>query len=272
MIRDLTYAEVEQEKARNDFEAGFGNLPTEVALRSLQPKMSTVVFRSEAIKWNPNGVYELFEEEGLLTKQIAVNDSERVVWFVTAEQMPVRWGDFKTFAEVTHHRYIVHCDVDNGLIFINSSDNDGVHEALAKAVGGEDAALIRGDVVYRVLSQIQRRIPTNIGLLDAVNRNRRFSMLVGANVLDGFGTTAAQKSKTNIFAHGYANKAHVSYGASQREDLEPQGCSQHSWLGGVGSKCGVHRHRREHRPHDRHERFQNPKGRRRETGSCPSWY
>ena len=66
VIRDLTYAEVEQEKARNDFEAGFGNLPTEVALRSLQPKMSTVVFRSEAIKWNPNGVYELFEEEGLL--------------------------------------------------------------------------------------------------------------------------------------------------------------------------------------------------------------
>jgi hypothetical protein len=76
--------------------------------------------------------------------------------------------------------------------------------------------LIRGDVVYRVLAGVARRVPTNVGLLDAVNRNRRFSMHVGADVLQGFGPGAAQKSKTNIYAHGYANGSRVSFGASRK--------------------------------------------------------
>lgn len=41
-------------------------------------------------------------------------------------------------------------------------------------------------------------------------------MHVGADVLEGFGPGAAQKSKTNIFAHGYANGRRVSFGASRK--------------------------------------------------------
>ncbi|MCP4304938.1 MAG: hypothetical protein GY788_08720 [bacterium] len=134
----------------------------------------------------------------------------------SAESIPIRWGEFATFSETVHHLYVVHCDVENGLLYINSSNNDSVHEVLAKAVGGANAAIIRGDVVYRVLAPIKRRVPTNVGLLDAVNRKRRFSMHVGADVLEGFGPTAAQKAKTNIFAHGYGERGRVSFGASRK--------------------------------------------------------
>ncbi len=216
LIRDLTHAEVEQEQARSDFEAGFGSVPTEVALRSLVPKMSTVVYRSANLEWNPETVYSIFSEEELLTKQIAINGQQHVVWFVTAESTPVPWGEFSTFAETVHHLYLIHCDLDSGLMYVNSSNNDGVHEALARAIGGPDVEIIKGDVVYRVLAGVQRRVPTNVGLLDAVNRNRRFSMHVGADVLEGFGPAAAQKSKTNIYAHGYMNGARVSFGASRK--------------------------------------------------------
>jgi hypothetical protein len=41
-------------------------------------------------------------------------------------------------------------------------------------------------------------------------------MHVGADVLEGFGPSAAQKAKTNIFAHGYNNNSHVSFGASRK--------------------------------------------------------
>lgn len=216
VIRDLTHAEVEQEQARSDFEAGFGQLPSEIAIRSLEPKMSTVVYLSDTLTWNPDGVYEVFPEDELLTKKIAINEQEHVLWFVTEEQTPVRWGDFATFAEITHNFYLVHCDLDAGRLYINSSNNDAVHESLAKAIGGPGATLVRGDVVYRVLSRINRRVPTNVGLLDAVNRNRRFTMHVGADVLEGFGPGAAQKSKTNIFAHGYSEQARISFGASRK--------------------------------------------------------
>lgn len=216
VIRDLTHAEVEYEQARTDFEAGFGQLPTEVAIRGIQPKMSTVIYRSPKLTWDPNGVYDVFDEASLLTKKIAINAADKVAWFVTAEETPVRWGNFSTFAEVVHHLYVLHADETAGLLYINSSNNDSVHQDLAKAVGGDKAELIRGDIVYRVLAPVTRRVPTNVGLLDAVNRNRRFTMHVGADVLEGFGPGAAQKAKTNIFAHGYAEQSRVSFGASRR--------------------------------------------------------
>lgn len=216
IIRDLTEAEVAQEQERTDFEAGFGSVPTEVAMRSIQPKMSTVVYRSPSLQWNPEAVRTVFPEEDLLTKQIAVNGAQHVLWFVTAEHMPVPWGEFTTFTEMVHHLYVVHCDLEAGLLYINSSYKDSVHEALARAIGGADVALIKGDVVYRVLGRVQRRVPTNVGVLDAVNRNRRFSMHVGADVLAGFGPGAAQKARTNIYAHGYLNGTRVSFGASRK--------------------------------------------------------
>jgi superfamily II DNA or RNA helicase len=216
LIRDLTTAEVEREQARNDFESRFGSVSPEVALKSLRPKMSTVVFRSESPEWNPYSVYQLFPEIELLTKQVAVNEADHVLWFVTAEHTPVRWGDFSSISEVVHHLYIVHADLANGLLYINSSNNESVHEDLAQLIGGQQMSLLRGTVVYRVLHDIERRVPTNIGLLDTVNRNRRFSMLTGADVLEGFDATAAQKSKTNIFAHGYRDGRRVTFGASQK--------------------------------------------------------
>lgn len=214
LIRDLTHAEVEREQARSDFERAFGSLPAEVALRSIQPKMSMVVYQGANLQWRPEAVYEVFSEEELLTKRVAVNGAENVLWFVTAQVSPVRWTDFSTFSETVHHLYVMCYDADAGLLYINSSDNSSVHRELARAVGGDRATIVRGPEVYRILADVERRVPTNVGLLDTVNRNRRFSMHVGADVLEGFGPAAAQKSKTNIFAHGYSGGRRVSFGAS----------------------------------------------------------
>ena len=135
-------------------------------MRSIHPKMSTVVYRSPNLEWNPERVLETFAEEDLLTKRIAVNGAEHALWFVTAEHIPVPWGEFTTFTEMVHHLYVMHCDTDTGLMYINSSYKDSVHEALARAVGGNHVELIKGDVVYRVLGRVQRRVPTNVGVLD----------------------------------------------------------------------------------------------------------
>ncbi len=216
LIRDLTQAEVDRERDRSDFESSFGAVPNEIAMRSLQPKMSTVVYQAEQLQWNPDAIYNLFGEDRLLTSQIAINEKDCVAWFVTAEQIPVKWGQFSHFGEVVYHLFVIHAQPDNGLLYINSSNNESLHREVAKAVGGPGVSLIRGDVVYRVMHPIMRRVPINVGLLDAVNRNRRFSMHVGADVLEGFGPGAAQKSKTHIFAYGYAESSRVSFGASRK--------------------------------------------------------
>lgn len=214
LVRDLTHAEVEREQERSDFERSFGSLPAEVAIRSVQPKMSTVVYKGDSLDWRPSGVYDVYHESELLTKTVGVSSPEQVLWFVTAETSPVRWTDFSTFSQVVHNLFVICCDDDVGLLYLNSSDNSSVHRDLARAIGGEGVELISGPEVYRILDRVNRRVPTNVGLLDTVNRNRRFSMHVGADVLEGFGPTAAQKSKTNIFAHGYSRGSRVSFGAS----------------------------------------------------------
>ena len=216
LIRDLTQAEVDREQDRSDFEGSFDAVPNEIAMRSLQPKMSTVVYQAEQLQWNPDAIYDLFGEEGLLTSQIAINEKDYVAWFVTAEQIPVTWGQFSNFREVVYHLFVIHAQPEKGLLYINSSNNESLHREVAEAVGGPGVSLIRGDVVYRVMHPLMRRVPINVGLLDAVNRNRRFSMHVGADVLEGFGPGAAQKSKTNIFAYGYAEGSRVSFGASRK--------------------------------------------------------
>lgn len=216
VLRDLTDREVGREKERSDFERGFGSLPREIAMRSIHPKMSTVTYRAPAqLAWEPERIYDLFEDQ-LLTTRLGINNQEKVVWWISEETTPVRWGDFSSFNEMVHHLYVVHVDDAAGFLYVNSTNNSSLHEGVANAVGGDDVSLVRGETVYRILAGVERRVPTNVGLLDAVSRTRRFSMHVGQDVLAAWRGEGGTKMKTNIFAHGFSGGRAVSFGASRK--------------------------------------------------------
>lgn len=215
VIRDLSEGAVGDVAEVSEFEAAFGSQPDDVAMRSLLPKMSTVVYRTTATSWQPHGVLDVYPEEQLLTFPIAINERDHVAWFVTEQRQPVRWGELRTVEEVTYDLYVIYWDASAGLLFINSSNNDSHHAELAVAVGGPGATRITGENVYRVMAGIARLVPTNVGVLDIRNRSRRFSFHVGADVSEGFPVAEAQtKTKTNIFAYGFENGERVSVGAS----------------------------------------------------------
>jgi len=216
VIREVAEAAVGAEQKISDFEAGFGSsLPEEVPIRTLAPKMSTVVYRTTCNSWDPDGALSIFGEESLLTPSIALNRQKNVAWFVTEERSPVRWGTLKTVEETAYNLYVLYWDSDKDLLYINSSNNATVHKPLAQAVCGDDAEIINGENVYRVMAHVNRLVPTNVGLIDVRSRARRFSMHVGADVTEGFPTAEAQtKTKTNIFANGYEEGDRVSFGGS----------------------------------------------------------
>lgn len=216
VISDLTEHGVGHEKERSDFELAFEAVPREVAMRSIQPKMSTVTYRVTGNDfWNPESIYELFDDR-LLTTQLGINNKDKVVWWVSREPTPVGWGDFSSFNELVHHLHVVHLDDRSGFLYINSTNNTSVHEDIAKAIGGDDAAIVNGETVFRILARVARRIPTNVGLLDSVSRNRRFSMHVGQDVLHAWRGEGGTKMKTNIFAHGFSEGRAASFGASRK--------------------------------------------------------
>jgi superfamily II DNA or RNA helicase len=232
VIRDLTEHRVGREKDRTDFERAFGSLPREIAMPSVHPKMSTVTYRSPTgVRWSPEKIYDLFEDR-LLTTTLGINNKNKVVWWVSREATPVRWGDVSSFNELVHHLHVVHVDSEAGFLYVNSTNNASLHEDIAKAVGGEDVAVVAGETLYRILARVQRRVPTNVGLLDSVSRNRRFSMHVGQDVLAAWRGEGATKMKTNIFAHGYIEGRTVSFGASRKGRVwsHEQARDIHDWL------------------------------------------
>ena len=242
IIRDLSETAVGDEQEVSEFEEAFGPLPDEVALRTLLPKMSTVAYRTDTLDWDPNAAVALFGEDRLLTLPLAINERDRVSWFVTENRGEVRWGDVPTLVEVGYDLYVLYWDETRGLLYINSSNTDSFHEELAKRVCGDSASRITGEEVYRVMAHVNRLVPTNVGVLDIRNRARRFSMFVGADVTEGFPTAEAQtKTKTNIFAYGFEDGARVSIGASLKGRVwsyRVAASLKHwvDWCDGVGTK------------------------------------
>jgi superfamily II DNA or RNA helicase len=242
VIRDLSDESVEAQQEISDFEASFGSQPDEVTLRNLEPKMSTVIYRTRCERWKPDGVLRIFPEESLLTTPIAINEQHHVAWFVTHEVTPVRWGNLRTVEETHHHLYVIYWDQSRQLLYINSSNTDSVYPELARAVGGDDAERIVGEDVYRVMAHLARLVPTNIGVLDTRNRSRRFSMHVGADVIEGFPEAEAQtKTKTNIFATGYESGERVTIGAALKGRIWSQRAASSlpewmAWCNYVGAK------------------------------------
>lgn len=216
VIREIAQTTVGVQQDISEFEAGFGSsLPEQVPLRSLEPKLSTVVYRTRCIDWTPESAVMLFGEERILTHPLALNRQRNLAWFVTEHRTDVTWGSLKTLEDVHHELYVMYWDRDHNLLYLNSSNTDGVHKQLAEAVCGDNAEIIKGEAVYRVMAHVNRLVPTNVGLIDVRSRARRFSMHVGADVTEGFPVAEAQtKSKTNIFARGYEDGSRVGFGAS----------------------------------------------------------
>lgn len=216
IVRDLSEGAVSSQQEVSDFEEAFGQLPEEVSIRSLFPKMSTVVYKVPGDDdWSPEAILDMFPEDHLLTVPIAINLRDGVAWFVVETRTEVRWADLRTVEEVTYDLYVLYWNEDTRLLYINSTNNDSVHETLAQAVCGPDTEIIKGEQVYRVMGEATRLVPTNIGVLDVRNRSRRFMMLVGANVSEGLPLPGEPtKTQTNIFALGYEHGGRVAIGAS----------------------------------------------------------
>lgn len=215
ILRDLTEAAVQEQQDVSDFEEGFTSLPEEVTLRSLLPKMSTVVYRAPNGSWEPQNVVDFFGEDNLLTLPIGLNADAGVAWCVVENRANVRWGDLKTIEEIAYELYVLYFDSENRLLYINNSANDGVFEDLASAVLGPGATRFTGSTVYRVMADIDRLVPTNVGVLDAHDQFRRFSMHVGSDVTASFSQAeAGTKTQTNISGGGYRDGEHVSISAS----------------------------------------------------------
>lgn len=216
LLRDLSEGATGKQERFTQFVEGFTNIPDDFLIQNILPKMSTVVFRTHCTRWNPEKIKEVVKESKLYVEP-TTNTDQKVSVFVTCEKEPIEWGNFKGMHNTIWDLYLLHWDSEKGLLYINSSNNRSFHLDLARAVAGEDVQLIRGEEVFRVLHGLERLVLMNIGLTDTLNRNRRFTMYVGTDVLQAI-TDAEQQGrvKSNVFGRGYEIGNKSSIGCSYR--------------------------------------------------------
>lgn len=215
VIRDLSEGAIGSERDLDEFESAFGALPDDIPIRTLEPKMSTVVYRTRCSDWAIDAVPEFVGPDRLVTDPIAVNAEHHVAWFVVQNRDALRWADLDALEQVSYDLFVVYWDRQRQLLYVNSSDTNSLHPDLAQAIAVDTATIVNGEAVYRTMARIDRLVPTNIGVLDVRNRSRRFSMHVGADVIEGFTDAESQtKAKTNIFAFGFEDGERVGVGAS----------------------------------------------------------
>lgn len=215
ILSNLTESVVQKQQDISDFEDQFTSLPDEVTLRSLLPKMSTVVYRAPSEEWYPDRIVDFFGEENLYTLPIGLNQQAGVAWCVVESRTDVRWGDLRNIQEVTYQLFVLYFDRARQLLYINNSSNDGVFQDLAEQILAGQAVRFTGSTVYRVMADIGRLVPTTVGVIDARDQFRRFSMHVGSDVTESFSQAeAGTKSQTNISGGGYREGEYVTISAS----------------------------------------------------------
>lgn len=241
LLRDLSEGATTRQANRSEFLNSFQDIPEAVSLRNIFPKMSAVVYRTNVRRWRPDYAMSAMGSVEIHAGP-TVNEQHKVLLFITRESEGVKWGDVRDIRNTEWHLYLVHWDQQQGLLFINSSNNDSLHEELAKAVGGSDVVLIRGEAVFRSLHNVNRLVLTNLGLSDLVNNHLRFIMHVGSDISDALPEALRlNKRKSNLFGRGYENGVPVSVGCSQKGRVWSMTTAADlaawvDWCGAVGAK------------------------------------
>lgn len=216
VIRNLSEEAVRREEDVDDFERAFSKRADSISLQALAPKMSAVVYRTKIKDWRLSGIPVAFKE-GEIFGDIVVNRTSHVAWFITRRIAPVGWGVAPELTQLSYELYVLYWDQTRQLLYVNSSNTDGHHEVLAKKVCGDAVEKVTGEHVYRVMADIARLVPSNVGVLDSRNYAHRFTMHAGSDVSEGFAPAAeANKFQTNIFASGFEGGTRVSIGASTK--------------------------------------------------------
>ena len=216
ILRRLTEGATRNQIARQDFYESFAEDSQPVLIQNISPKMSTVVYRTTINKWMPFKIVDLPIAQSIVG-QLSTSRKEDTAFFITWTSSSVEWADSTDLSNQTYDLYALFWDAKTHLLYINSSNNDSLHEELAKAVGGADAELINGIDAFRVLHGLKRLLLRNMGLNDHLRRSVRFVMYTGSDVRAYVESSQTQgKEKTHVFGDGFDGKSRVTIGTSKK--------------------------------------------------------
>jgi superfamily II DNA or RNA helicase len=216
ILRKLSQGGTDKEEKKSEFFEGFTDVPDEIPIENILPKMSTVVFKTDCPQWHPEKVTQVIKGSRIYAGP-TTNPQHHVSFFVTREQEKLDWANLKEMSNTIWNIYLFYWDQEQNLLYINSSNNKSHHEALAEAVTGAGTSLIKGEEIFRTLKGINRLVLMNVGLKHVLGKAVRFTMHAGLDVSGGLADAQVQhKIKSNLFGRGYEGGGKATIGCSYK--------------------------------------------------------
>lgn len=242
LLPELSDTLIGEQVALQTFLAGFTEFPEEIPLKTVRPACSAVAYKTKCERWTPENFREGIPGIANCAQvHSALNPANTVLVIVTAKRLGLDWSDVETLYDWEWELYVLYWSEAKQLLFINSSANAGEYKALARAVAGDDATLINGQVVFRAFAHITRMKLQNVGLSEQLGRNVRYTGRMGADVEQALSEVIKRKGRKSVLAGGgFENGRRATIGASRRGRVwsHQRAHIAHflSWCDGVGAK------------------------------------
>ena len=216
IMRDASERLTVEAERTAEFDSSFSAAGEALPTSTLRPTLSAVAFQAPSSSWDPSAGPGVFEAADAEVSALTVGHEGNVAWFIVSRLDTVAWSSSGQMEDATHELVVMRFDPERSLLFIHGSEKSSKFEDLAQAVLQGPAALLKEASAFRVLSGLGYPVPTNVGLVDLIDGDNRFSMHTGGDVSAGLRTQdTGTKSQTHIALKGFVDGERVVISAAR---------------------------------------------------------
>ena len=218
LLPQLSETMIGEQVSLQEFLRGFTEFTKDIPLKTVRPATSAVVYKTTCEDWTPQNFREGLPAPNSCERIYeTVNHAEHTLVIVTVRRVALAWTNVEDLFSWEWELYVVIWSPEQNLLFINSSTNSGEYKALAKAIAGETATLIRGQQVFRTFAGVNRLRLQNVGLTEQLGRNVRYTGRMGADVAAELPDVQRRHARKSVLSGGgFEDGDRATVGASRK--------------------------------------------------------
>lgn len=200
----LTESQRRREDLFADMVGSFETIPIE----TITPKYGCWIFKLTNDNWDPEKLDALDKGRVALIEGPTVNHERSLAMAVVRVEDALDWTRTRHPVDVAYRLVMVHYHEDLKLLYVSASGDDKLAARVAQLVGGDSAAPVGGEAVFRVLHGMRRAMLTSLGVKETEVKPVRFQMSSGIDIVPQLDALTENRSrvKTNLFALGYVEE------------------------------------------------------------------
>ena len=161
-----------------------------------------------------NNWKDLFEESNTYYNY---NSKENIIVIIEPSKFSPNWTSQRDINNLEWDYYFIYWNKIMKYICVNSSNHIKCKRLIEKIFSKKDLVSVKGEQVFRCLSDIKRLTLSTVGLNSAINGPVRYKMFAGVDIAEGISeSNKANCHKSNIFGMGYEGSGKISIGCSYK--------------------------------------------------------